>query len=114
MHGAVWDIYITVTPALAGASPRTLYVHPSSKGKLERITERTDAERAVALAALRTKGISDKWHALYPELPPRVRRRGPQEHIGSEQVQALLVGGRWATRAQSGAAPGFGLGTVSL
>ena len=59
MHGAFWDIYITVTLALAGASPRTLYAHPSSKGKLERITDLTDDERAVALAALRTRGGSE-------------------------------------------------------
>ena len=112
-RGVVWDIYITVTLALAGASPRTLYVHPSSKGKLECITEATDDERAVALAALRTRGVSDKIHALYPELRPAVRRKGPQEHIGSEQVQALLMGGRRAAHAQGGAAAGFGLGTVS-
>ena len=113
MHGAVWDIYITVTLALAGASPRTLYVHQSSKGKLECVTEATDDERAFALAALRTRGVSDKIHALHPELRPVVRRKGPQEHIGSEQVQTLLMGGRRAAHAQGGAAPGFGLGTVS-
>ena len=54
VHGALWDICITVTLALAGASRRTLYVHPSSTGKFERITESTDDERAVVLAALRT------------------------------------------------------------
>ena len=113
MHGALWDVYIIVTPALAGASPRTLYVHPSSKGKLECITEATDDERAIALAALRTRGVSDKTQALHPELRPAVRRKGPQEHIGSEEVQALLLGGRRAAHAPGGAAAGFGLGTVS-
>ena len=107
MLGPVWDIYVTVTPALAGGSARTVYVHPSSDGKLTRIATGTDAQRAERLRAVRHRGVRAKLLALYPGMPPRVHPRGPQEQIGWEQVPELLLGGRQTTLAQAGAAPGF-------
>ena len=111
MRGPVWDIYVEITPALAGGVPRTIYVHPSSDGKLTRIATGTDAERAESLAAVRG-GVRAKLLALYPGMPPRVHPRGPQEQIGSEQVAGLLLGGRRASHAQTGVVQGFGLPTV--
>ena len=113
MLGPVWDIYVTVTPALAGGSARTVYVHPSSDGKLTRIATGTDAQRAERLRAVRHRGVRAKLLALYPGMPPRVHPRGPQEQIGWEQVPELLLGGRQTTLAQAGAAPGFGFPTAS-
>ena len=108
-----WDIYVTVTLALAGGSARTVYVHPSSDGKLTRIATGTDAQRAERLRAVRHRGVRAKLLALCPGMPPRVHPRGPQEQIGWEQVPELLLGGRQTTLAQAGVAPAFGFPTAS-
>ncbi|MCP4244919.1 MAG: hypothetical protein GY772_30625, partial [bacterium] len=75
MRGPVWDFYVV----LESASMQCVYLHPSQKGPLLKITWATDEGRAANLGRCARGGLSVKERSLYPGgLPPRRYPHPPQ------------------------------------
>ena len=80
---------------------RTVFVHPSVDGSMERICTLPEVERVSRWRACRRKGMSEQLRALYSLLGARKHPRGAQEQIGADAVAALLLGGSGAALAAS-------------
>jgi hypothetical protein len=91
MGGSLWDLWVRVSPALAGGQERTAYLHPGSDGGLRMCD--VSAEERIASCRRAGRGISAQVHAMYPKMRPRLHRHPPQVQQGYEEARGALLGG---------------------
>ena len=85
------DLWVRVSPALAGGQERTAYLHPGSDGGLRMCD--VSADERIAYCRRAGRGISAQVHAMYPKMRPRLHRHPPQAQQGYEEARGALLGG---------------------
>jgi hypothetical protein len=98
MGGSLWDLWVRVSPALAGGQERTAYLHPGSDGGLRMCD--VSAEERIASCRRAGRGISAQAHAMYPKMRPRLHRHPPQVQQGYEEARGHCSVGWGMVQAQ--------------